>query len=126
LNELDRFVVHQVKPLDYMRYGDDWLLFGQNDQETQKMRELTVKFLSEELKLRISPKLDYVQPTYRGLTYLGVDIWPRGLRLTKSTKDRMLRRLSVENYSSYDSLVKKFSSSKYVKRFIWSTINRSN
>ena len=28
LHELDRFILHTVKPLKYLRYGDDFVLFG--------------------------------------------------------------------------------------------------
>lgn len=122
LNEFDRYMVHELKPLAYMRYGDDWLCITQTKKEAECIRTTAVSFLGETLKLQVSRKVDATKPAYKGFTFLGVDHWPGERRLTKSTQARVYERVRLENYSSYEALIKKFSNQRSVKKFYWQTL----
>ncbi len=121
-NEFDRFMEHYLKPAAYLRYGDDWLCFASNESELLDIREKAILFLSRELKLQISQKIDVVQPVRKGVTYLGIDFWPQGKRITFATQARLYRKVKSDNYASYDALIKQFSSQRTIKRFHWRTV----
>lgn len=122
-NEFDRYMVHSLKPEAYLRYGDDWLCFSDNLPKLETIREHAVKFLAETLKLQVSQKLDIVTPVTKGITYLGVDLWPSGKRITKATQARVHRKIKPGNFTSYDALVQQFSSKRSIKRFYWQTVD---
>jgi hypothetical protein len=69
--------------------------------------------------LTLSPKLNMVQPVYRGVTFLGVDMWSNGRRITCETRRRIEQKLSPVNYPSYDALVRAFSNDDTIKKFYW-------
>ncbi|MFO0970722.1 MAG: reverse transcriptase/maturase family protein, partial [Candidatus Saccharimonadales bacterium] len=107
LNELDRLMVHELKPLAYLRYGDDWLCFARSKEELEALRTRAIAFIENELKLSLSTKLNCIVPVYKGVTYLGVDIWRGGLRVMRPTQGRVLHRITSENYASYEAHVRK-------------------
>lgn len=123
LNEFDRYMVHTLKPLGYLRYGDDWLCFASSKHEIEQIRTAAINFITMELKLEISKKLNVVTPVRKGVTYLGVDLWPSGTRIMKATQSRVLMRLTAANYSSYEAHIRKFSNIRTVKRFYWRTLD---
>lgn len=123
LNEFDRYIMHGLKPLAYMRYGDDWLCFTPDRNAAEHIRGKAVYFLEQSLKLNVSQKVDAVKPAYKGFAFLGVDHWPNGLRLTLPTQTRVFQKLEPENYSSYEALVRKFSNQHNIKKFYWQTLD---
>ena len=124
LHELDRYMAHSLKPLGYLRYGDDWLCFGRSRAELELIRRGAAVFLSEKLGLRLSPKVDIIQPVHRGVTFLGIDSWPNGQRITPQTGNRIVQKLTPANYSSYEALVRQFSNKRSLKNFYWRTLDR--
>jgi hypothetical protein len=122
LNEFDRFMVHTLKPGAYLRYGDDWLCFAADQTTLLEIRQAAVRFLTGTLKLTLSKKLDIVSPTYRGVTYLGIDLWPSGKRITAATRERARQRLLASNFPSYEALIKQFSPDRTLKNFYWQAL----
>jgi retron-type reverse transcriptase len=122
LNEFDRFMVHKLKPSAYLRYGDDWLCFADNLASLEKIQSEAIHFLEHSLGLTISAKLNKIVPTYRGVTYLGVDLWPGNKRLTSKTLHRIDRKLNEENFASYEALLSHFTNSKTIKYFYWGNV----
>jgi hypothetical protein len=119
LNEFDRLMKHQLKPLAYLRYGDDWLCFAETKSQLECIRQAAVVFLEEELSLTINPKIDRVQPAYKGTSYLGVDIWPNGRRLQPRVRNRVKERVNTQNVASYQALVAAHEKRKRLKAFNW-------
>lgn len=115
LHEFDRFVVHELKPLAYMRYGDDWLCFASSQQELEHIKAWATVFLSHILKLTINPKLNHVTATKKGISYLGVDIWPTGRRLQPAVSARIVSKLTPQNAASYLALVSAHEKQKRLK-----------
>jgi RNA-directed DNA polymerase len=123
LNELDRYMVHVLKPAVYLRYGDDWLCFTENRAELLAIRKSATKFLSEVLKLNLSQKLDIIKPVAKGVTYLGIDLWPGNQRITKATRVRIDKKITSSNYYSYEAFIRHFSNKQSVKKFYWRTLD---
>jgi retron-type reverse transcriptase len=122
-NEFDRYMVHTLKPNAYLRYGDDWLCFADNEAELYSVQQRAIHFLANELNLMISPRLNHVTPVYKGVTYLGIDLWPTGKRITKATRIRMERKLNCQNFASYEALERAFSTDRTIKRFYWRNVD---
>ncbi len=119
LNELDRFVVHTVKPRHYLRYGDDFIVFDEHLHTLENIRHDITNFLSYRLGLVINPKHDIIVPVTEGLFFLGVEIYPTGRRLRIRTRHRIKNRLKPNNMSSYSGLIQQHENEKKQKEFHW-------
>lgn len=119
LNELDRFVKHELKVKEYLRYGDDFIIIENNLEKLKHIRAKSTRFLAEELKLEVNPKSDMIIKAQRGLKFLGVKLWPCGRTLNKRNLARSHKRLNTRNISSYSGLIKKHTNRKQIKHFDW-------
>ena len=119
LNELDRFVKHELKVKCYLRYGDDFILIHQDLEKLRMLREQTILFLTKKLKLNLNPKNDKILKPGHGLKFLGVVLWPNGRKLNKRSIRRIHIRLCRKNASSYYGLVNKHQNQKNINEFIW-------
>lgn len=119
LNELDRFVKHQLKPKAYLRYGDDFILVETDFEKLKSFRVQTIDFLKNKLKLQINPKSDRIIKVHNGLKLLGIKFWSSGRTLTKRNLGRIKTRLNMSNISSYSGLIKKHGTNKQIKQFSW-------
>lgn len=119
LNELDRFVKHELKVKGYLRYGDDFLLFEKDKAQLELMRDLTLNFLAENLQLSINANNDVIVKARQGLKYLGVELWTNGRYLKKRNRIRVENRLSLKNLSSYSGLIRQNEGSKMRKWLDW-------
>lgn len=119
LNEFDRLVQHQLKPLAYLRYGDDWLCFARDRHEITTIQHQSRELLNDGLLLTVNPKLDRISPVHRGVSYLGVDIWSHGRRLQCRMRTRVLERVNASNISSYRALLAAHEKPKKVKYLDW-------
>lgn len=95
LNELDRFVLDELKVSAYVRYCDDFCLFSDNKAELHEAARRMREFLQDHLKLKFS-KCD-VFPVYQGVDFLGYRHFRRNgksyVLLRKSTARRVIRRI---------------------------------
>lgn len=123
LNELDRFMVHQLRPQAYLRYGDDFIVVDEHKDKVGTHRLAAMTFLGIKLKLIINPKNDIIIPARIGLKFLGVEIFPKGRRLKKRSWNRANSRLNHRNIGSYWGLVSSYGNSKKIKQFLWKTVD---
>lgn len=119
LNELDRFVKHDLKMKAYLRYGDDFIILDNDLERLRVVRAMVGGFLANKLKLQINPNSDRVMKVSHGLKFLGVQLWPSGGTLNNRNQIRVKERLKVNNISSYSGMVKKHGNSKKVREFNW-------
>lgn len=124
LNELDRFIKHELRVKKYVRYGDDFVVFEKNLQKLQNIRNKVTRFLKNELKLEINLKSDKIIKAWHGLKFLGVKIWPNGRTLNKRNLTRIDRKLNLTNASSYHGLIMKHGNLKKFKSFNWLIIEK--
>jgi len=118
LNEFDRFIKHTIKPLAYLRYGDDFIIFSKNSQVLTNIRQKSIIFLEKKLNLKINDKNDVMIRVDKGIRFLGVIIYPYRLKLNKRNQQRVFRQLNLNNYQSYYGLIKQFQP-KTIKEFYW-------
>ncbi|MDP3696951.1 MAG: RNA-directed DNA polymerase [Candidatus Taylorbacteria bacterium] len=126
LDALDDFVVQELKPQAYLRYGDDFIVIHVNKKELIETRALVIAFLKEKLDLDLHSKNDIIIKAKWGLHFLGTHIFPRGMRLNGRNRKRIFTRLNLKNASSYHGLVKKYGNSKLIRQFNWHVLNKIN
>lgn len=93
LNELDQFVKHTLKPAGYVRYCDDFCLFGDDKRQLHDFRRIIEWFLADRLRLRYS--YAEVFPVSAGVDFLGYRHFKTHILLRKSTAQRVKRRLRL-------------------------------
>ena len=92
LDTLDQFVMRELRPGEYVRYVDDFLLFGESKQVLREMKTALVGLL-DGLRLTLHTGKSRVHCTGDGVTFLGWRITPRGVWLRPQSVVRMRRRL---------------------------------
>jgi RNA-directed DNA polymerase len=119
MNEFDRYVKHVLKVNYYLRYGDDFIIFADNFEKLREQRKLAINFLRDQLKLTINDKNDIIVKTKLSIHFLGVEIFPKGRRLSKRNWNRIIGRMNEENYASYWGLSRKHCNLKKRKFLGW-------
>lgn len=71
LNELDQFVKHELKAKYYIRYVDDFVILGHDENELLMFREKIDTFLRDRLKLVLHPRRRKLLPVSTGIDFLG-------------------------------------------------------
>lgn len=92
LNPLDHFVSRVLEPCLYVRYVDDFVLFGDDKDGLRDMRARIEEFLCD-LRLRNHPRKSRVYRTQDGLTFLGFRAFPDRVRLVRGNVVRFRKRL---------------------------------
>jgi retron-type reverse transcriptase len=94
LNPLDHFVKHELRVRGYVRYVDDFLLFG-SDRAELKRQGNALRDKVTELRLTIHPDKYRLLPTTHGVDFVGFVSFSDGRRkLRKDNVRRFERRLS--------------------------------
>jgi RNA-directed DNA polymerase len=119
LNELDHFVIHQIKPKAYLRYADDFILIESDLKKLKSFNFEIKEFLKKKLRLSVNFKSDKIIKVRQGLKFLGVKLWYSGRILNKRNFFRIQKRLNLNNISSYSGLIKKHGNEKERNVFDW-------
>lgn len=117
LDQLDRFVVFDLRFRHYGRYVDDFFLVSNDKPELIAAEQKIAKFLKTELQLALHPHKHYLQECHRGVTFLGATIYPHRIYPGPRLKRNLLHALSdpdcsMETRASYTGLVKHFKHDK--------------
>jgi len=92
MNGLDHFVKERLGVRGYVRYCDDFPIFG-SDRPELRWRDLCVgAFVRDELGLEFSRRV--TARTKDGLDFLGYRVFPEKILLRKSTAKRIRRRVA--------------------------------
>lgn len=119
LNELDRFIRNEIKPLAYLRYGDDFIVIMKTRCELLISREKTIEFLKYCLDLKIKANCDVVLKTQHNLKFLGMIVNSEKIILNKRNRKRIFLNLNFKNIPSYFGLAKKFGSRELQTELKW-------
>src|SRR5271157_330956 len=92
LNPLDQVINRELRPDVYVRYVDDFLLFGDSKRRLDDMRARIVEELCR-LRLTIHPRKSRTYRTVEGVTFLGWRIFPDHLRLVRGNVIAFRRRM---------------------------------
>jgi retron-type reverse transcriptase len=111
MNELDRYVKHNLKVKYYIRYADDFVILSQNKLYLENLQIEIDNFLKENLKLHLHPNKVFIKTIASGVDFLGWVHFPKHQVLRTSTKNRMFRNLKknnskLESASSYLGMIK--------------------
>jgi RNA-directed DNA polymerase len=90
LNELDQFLKRGLKCRAYIRYVDDFLVFGDDKKVLHEIRSAILRKLAD-LRLTLHEGSAQVYPTHTGIPFLGFRIYP-GYRRLKSRRSLAFRR----------------------------------
>lgn len=91
LNDLDHFLKDQ-KAMAYIRYMDDFVVFGDSSQSLWALEGQVRAFLTTE-RLAIHPRKCWVQPSRTGVEFLGYRLWPYRRKLRADNGYQFRRRL---------------------------------
>ena len=97
LNELDSFVKFNLKRRYYIRYMDDFLIFGDDKEELRAVKDRVRQFLSGKLNLTLHEGKSQIYRTGNGIKFLGFRIF------------RDYRRLAADNVRRFRKRLGKFS-----------------
>jgi hypothetical protein len=93
LNELDYFVKFNLRERYYLRYMDDFLIFGNDKKHLTHLKELISEFLEEKLKLRLHDKKSTIFSTKDGVNFLGFRIYRDYRRIQRENVRRFVKRM---------------------------------
>jgi hypothetical protein len=116
LHELDHFVSHTIRPCGYLRYGDDFIVIVNKQEDLENIKNRVTNFIEQDLKLIVNKRNNILVPVRRGIHFLGCDIYPTGRRLRKKMYARIDERLNLTNCSSYRSLILTHTKKKRLDR----------
>lgn len=92
LNELDHFVKRSLRKRAYVRYMDDFALFADEKHELREAEEKIRNFLSSDLSLTLHPRKVSLEPSLRGVDFLGYRVFRTHRMLRGSTVKRFVKR----------------------------------
>ena len=92
LDRLDQYCKHVLKLHEYVRYMDDFSAIVKGLDEARRVFGLMSDFLSQELRLEMSPKAKIIRAD-QPIEFVGFDVSPHGLRLRKKTVKHMKRSM---------------------------------
>ncbi len=92
LDPLDQMVNRELRPGSYIRYVDDFLLFGECKRQLRSMRASVEECLGR-LRLTIHPRKSRIYRCAEGFTFLGWRIFPDRSRLVRANVAGFRRRM---------------------------------
>ncbi len=94
LNDFDHFVKRDLKCAGYVRYVDDFLLFGDDKAQLRDWRTALIERLAG-LRLRLHEARAQVSPVTSGIPFLGFHVYSDHRRLKRRNGARFQRRLKA-------------------------------
>lgn len=116
LSPLDHFIKDELGGKGYVRYVDDFVLFGSSKTHLRELLGQLNDFLADNLRLRLHPKKSVIFPTDVGVPFLGQRIFPSHRLIRKENLKRARKRTekrlkAFHNYTlSPDKLEEQFNS----------------
>lgn len=93
LDPVDHVIKDRLGVRGYVRYMDDFVLFGKSASELQALLRSLERLLSEDFLLGLKPQATLLHRTSHGLSFLGMRIFRGILRIKPENRQRSLRRL---------------------------------
>ena len=111
LNPLDHFVKEELRCQGYLRYVDDFVLFGNLKADLWNFKKSISEYL-ENLRLKLHPQHCYVYPANIGWQFLGQKIFRTHRRLTAANVRKFRSRLKKWRKNPPDNLTRRLESWK--------------
>ena len=94
LNRFDHFVKRDLKCKGYVRYVDDFLLFGDDKSQLQEWRAAIMDRLAA-LRLKLHEERAQAFPVVTGIPFLGFRLYPTHRRLKRRNAVNFQRRMKL-------------------------------
>jgi retron-type reverse transcriptase len=95
LNRFDHFIKEELRVPGYIRYVDDFVLFGKNKEQLSQWKNDLTQYL-EQLRLIPHPNKTQIHKTKDGIPFLGFQVFPH-YRYVKKQKVKRYRRYLKRN-----------------------------
>ncbi len=96
LNRFDYFVKQELNVKHYIRYMDDFVLYGAQKTVLKELLPRIEGFLADKLGLHLKPCSTLLQPQMHGLPFLGVRIFPALIRFLPENSKRMREKIAAK------------------------------
>ncbi len=93
LDPLDHEVKDHIGVLGYVRYMDDMVVFGDDKRALMKIKSKMEAFLESRLALALKSEVTCLNRASHGLSFLGMRIFPRFIRVRPENRRRSLKRM---------------------------------
>ncbi|MCP4379507.1 MAG: RNA-dependent DNA polymerase [bacterium] len=93
LNELDHLLKERLQVTGYLRYMDDFLLFGLNKQRLRDWLVRLRDYLHTTLRLDLKEEALRLLPVSEGIPFLGFRVFPGLIRLDRRQQIRFRRKI---------------------------------
>lgn len=93
MHEFDQYMKQGLKVKYYIRYADDFVIFGENKEYLAEVLQSIKTFLKEKLKLELHPNKVSIETLGSGVDFLGWVHFSKHRVLRTTTKKRMVRNL---------------------------------
>ncbi|MEW6209733.1 MAG: reverse transcriptase domain-containing protein [Acidobacteriota bacterium] len=93
LSELDHFSKERLRVKGYLRYMDDFLIFGDDKRGLRETISAVRSFLEDRLLLELKEETLVLAPVRVGLEFLGFRVFPNLLRVDRRKWTRFKRRV---------------------------------
>ncbi len=93
LDGLDHFGKRELKIHGYLRFMDDFTVFGDDRATLENARAAISEWIASERRLELNPKRQAVVPAAQPSTYLGYRVSRGGIQPSRKMKRRMRQRL---------------------------------
>jgi retron-type reverse transcriptase len=94
LNDFDHFIKQTLGCRHYIRYCDDFVVFGNDKYQLKDTKQSITEYLAT-LRLRLHPHKSRVFRTKEGVDFLGYRIYPDFMRVRKNNVKRFRKRLRM-------------------------------
>lgn len=93
LDTLDHYIKDGLGAACYLRYMDDFVIFGWSREQVDKYMTKAEQFCRERLGLSIKKRVLHRGKSTHGLTFLGMGIYPGTIRVRSTNRRRSFHRL---------------------------------
>jgi hypothetical protein len=93
LNAFDHWIKERLRLPHYVRYMDDFVLFGDEKPFLRELRDRIGAYLAQQCALQVKEEVTRIQSFLHGLSFLGVRVFPHTIRYERKTFMRSYRKL---------------------------------
>ena len=93
LGELDHFVKERLRVGGYLRYMDDFILFGSDKRSLRERLQTVREFVTGELRLELKEEATIIAPVGQGASFLGFRVFPQLVKLSGEKWRRFRHRV---------------------------------
>jgi len=103
LSALDHFILENLKVDGYVRYMDDFLVFGDTKNRLKEILFTIEDFCNQNLLLELKPAI--LGNSRNGVSFLGYLIKSDSVKLTQKSKKRKLVKFRLRNFEFKNNLI---------------------